>query len=125
MVARLPRQRRVRDRAKRRPERLGEGRSGFSASPVSAGERVYFTSEEGDVFVLRAGPKFEVLAVNSLGEVTMATPAVSEGVLYFRTRSHLVAVGMKQLDFFHDSVAAAFPAAQDQQKSGSPQASVP
>jgi outer membrane protein assembly factor BamB len=74
-------------------ERLGEGRSGFSASPVSAGERVYFTSEEGDVFVLRAGPKFEVLAVNSLGEVTMATPAVSEGVLYFRTRSHLVAVG--------------------------------
>jgi outer membrane protein assembly factor BamB len=74
-------------------ERLGKGESGFSASPVAAGERIYFTSEDGEVYVLRAGPKFEVLAVNSIGEVTMATPAVSEGSLYFRTRGHLVAVG--------------------------------
>jgi outer membrane protein assembly factor BamB len=74
-------------------ERLGGGSTGFSASPVAADGKVYFTSEEGDVYVVRAGERFELLAKNALGEVTMASPAVSEGVLYFRTRSHLVAVG--------------------------------
>jgi outer membrane protein assembly factor BamB len=74
-------------------ERLGGGSTGFTASPVAADGKVYFTSEEGDVYVLRAGEKFELLATNALGEITMASPAVSEGILYFRTRSHLVAVG--------------------------------
>jgi outer membrane protein assembly factor BamB len=73
-------------------ERLGSGSSGFSASPVAADGKVYFTSEEGQVHVVKAGPAFEVLAVNDLGEVTMATPAVSGGGLYFRTRSSLVAI---------------------------------
>ena len=74
-------------------ERLGGGSTGFSASPVAADGKVYFTSEEGDVYVVRAGERFDLLAKNALGEITMASPAVSEGVLYFRTRSHLVAVG--------------------------------
>jgi outer membrane protein assembly factor BamB len=74
-------------------ERLGGGGSGFTASPVAADGKVYFTSEEGDVFVVRAGERFELLAKNSLGEVTMATPAISEGRLFFRTKSHLLAVG--------------------------------
>jgi outer membrane protein assembly factor BamB len=74
-------------------ERLGSGGGGFSASPVAADGKLYFTSEEGQVYVVRAGPKFEVLATNELGEITMATPAISEGRLYFRTRSHLLAVG--------------------------------
>jgi outer membrane protein assembly factor BamB len=74
-------------------ERLGGGSSGFTASPVAADGKIYFTSEEGDVFVVRAGEKFELLAKNSLGEVAMATPAISEGRLLFRTRGHLVAVG--------------------------------
>jgi outer membrane protein assembly factor BamB len=74
-------------------ERLGGGSSGFTASPVAADGKVYFTSEEGDVFVVRAGAKFELLATNPLGEVTMATPAISEGRLFFRTKGHLVAVG--------------------------------
>ena len=73
-------------------ERLGGGGRGFTASPVAADGKLYFTSEEGDVYVLRAGPEFELLATNTLDEVTMATPAVSEGTLYFRTRGHLVAV---------------------------------
>ncbi|HSF17654.1 MAG TPA: PQQ-binding-like beta-propeller repeat protein [Vicinamibacteria bacterium] len=76
-------------------ERLGGGDNGFSASPIAAGGKLYFTSEEGDVHVLRPGAEFEVLAVNSLGEVTMATPAASEGALFFRTRGHLVALGAK------------------------------
>jgi outer membrane protein assembly factor BamB len=72
--------------------RLGDGRTGFSASPVASGDRIYFTSEEGDVHVVKAGAVFEELGVNPLGEVAMATPAISEGVMYFRTRSHLIAV---------------------------------
>ncbi len=74
-------------------ERLGSGRSGFSASPVASSGRIYLTSEDGEVYVVRAGPQFELLQVNSLGEVCLATPAISEGVLYFRTRRRLVAVG--------------------------------
>lgn len=73
--------------------RLADGRTGFSASAVASNGRIYFTSEEGDVYVIKAGRAFEQLAVNPLGEVTMATPAISEGVLFFRTRGHLVAVG--------------------------------
>jgi outer membrane protein assembly factor BamB len=73
--------------------RLGDGRTGFSASAVAAGGRVYFTSEDGDVYVVKAGTTFELLATNPLGEVAMATPAISEGTLLFRTRSHLLAIG--------------------------------
>jgi outer membrane protein assembly factor BamB len=74
-------------------QRLGGGGGGFTASPVAADGKVYFTSEEGDVYVVKAGPEYELLATNPLGEVTMATPALSEGTLYFRTRTHLLAIG--------------------------------
>lgn len=74
-------------------ERLGDGTSGFSSSAVAADGRIYFTSEGGQVYVVTAGPDFEVVAVNELGETCLATPALSEGVLFFRTRGHLVAVG--------------------------------
>jgi outer membrane protein assembly factor BamB len=72
--------------------RLADGRTGFSASPVASNGHIYFTSEEGDVYVLKAGKTFEQVAVNPLGEVAMATPAISDGALFFRTRGHLVAV---------------------------------
>lgn len=74
-------------------ERLGAGRSGFTSSAVAADGKLYFSSEEGRVFVVREGWEFELIAENDLGEEMMSTPAVSEGVLYFRTRAHLVAVG--------------------------------
>lgn len=74
-------------------QRLGAGTTGFTSSPVAAGDRVYFTSEEGETYVLKAGRVFELLATNKLGEIAMATPAISDGVLLFRTRGHLVAVG--------------------------------
>ena len=73
-------------------QRLGAGSSGFTASGVAAGGRLYYTAESGEVYVLGDGATPEVLAVNELGEVAMATPAVSDGTLYFRTRSHVVAV---------------------------------
>ena len=73
--------------------RLGKGgASGFSSSAVAAAGRLYFTSEMGDVFVVKAGPEFELLATNSLDEIVMSTPAISEGALFFRTRGHVVAV---------------------------------
>lgn len=73
-------------------KRLGSGSTGFTASPVSAGGKLYYTSEEGDVYVLKAGDAYEELAKNSLGEPCMATPAVSEGILFFRGEKHLIAV---------------------------------
>lgn len=73
--------------------RLGDGKTGFSASAVAANGKLYFTSEDGDVYVVKAGPAYELLATNALGEVAMATPAISEGTMLFRTRNHLVAVG--------------------------------
>lgn len=72
---------------------MGGGKTGFSASPVAANDKLYFTSEFGDIYVIQAGPEFKVLAVNPMDEICMATPAISEGVLYFRTQNNLVAVG--------------------------------
>jgi len=74
-------------------ERLGDGKTGFTASGVAADGKLYFTSEEGSIHVVKAAPTFELLAVNEMGEECMATPAISAGVLYWRTRGHLVAIG--------------------------------
>lgn len=71
---------------------LGDRGAAFTASPVASGERIYFTGETGDVHVIAAGPTYEHLAVNRLGAVCLATPAISEGHLFFRTRSHLLAI---------------------------------
>ena len=76
-------------------ERLGNG-GGFSASPVAANSMVYFTSEDGDIFVVKAGPELELLATNNMGEVCMATPAISEGMLLFRTQGHIMAIAPPQ-----------------------------
>src|SRR5262245_49085004 len=54
-------------------ERLG-GRGGYTALPVAADGKIYCTSEEGEASVVRAGPKFEVLALNALGDPPLATP---------------------------------------------------
>ncbi|HEY9285806.1 MAG TPA: PQQ-binding-like beta-propeller repeat protein [Pyrinomonadaceae bacterium] len=65
----------------------------FSASPVAANGKLYLPSEDGDVYVVRAGPKFELLAKNSTaGEPLMATPAISDGLLIFRSQHHVFAV---------------------------------
>jgi outer membrane protein assembly factor BamB len=73
-------------------ERLGRGGTGFTASPVSDGQKLYYTSEQGDVFMVQPGPKFNVIAEASLGEPAMATPAISDGTLFFRTQHHLIAI---------------------------------
>ena len=77
-------------------ERIGGGKQGFSASPVAADGKLYFTGEEGEVFVIRATNKFTVLTTNQLGGLCLATPAISEGTLFFRTTEKLLAVGPKK-----------------------------
>jgi outer membrane protein assembly factor BamB len=73
-------------------KRLG-GRGGWTASPVAADGKLYFTSEEGGMRVVRAGPKFELLSVNPLGEACMATPAICDGMIFVRTQHHLLGIG--------------------------------
>ena len=72
-------------------QRIGGG-GGFSASAVAANGMLYYSGEDGTVHVVKAGPEFELLAENPMGETLMATPAISDGVLFIRTRGHLVAV---------------------------------
>jgi outer membrane protein assembly factor BamB len=76
-------------------ERLG-GSGGYTASPVAADGKLYFTSEEAGVRVVRAGPKFEILATNPMGDVCMATPAISDGKMLVRTQHFLFGLGRKE-----------------------------
>jgi len=70
--------------------------SGFSASPVAADGKIYLSNEDGDMLVVRAGPTFELVATNSIGELLMATPALSDGAMYVRGASSLFAIGTKR-----------------------------
>jgi outer membrane protein assembly factor BamB len=73
-------------------QRLADGKSAFTSSPVASDGKVYLASEEGHVYVLEAGPAFELLAENDMGESLLATPAISEGLLIYRTQGHVVAI---------------------------------
>jgi len=74
-------------------ERIGSGSEGFTASPVSDGRHLYFTSEVGNVYVADVSTTLTMVATNALGETCMASPAISDGTLFFRAREHLIAVG--------------------------------
>jgi outer membrane protein assembly factor BamB len=74
-------------------ERIPHQGSGFSGSPVAADGKIYLPSEDGDIFVVRAGRKFQLLGRNPMGEALMATPALSGGVMYVRAEKHLFAIG--------------------------------
>jgi outer membrane protein assembly factor BamB len=76
-------------------ERLGPGGEAFTASPVAAGKNLYFTAEQGNVYVVAVAPQFTPLATNSLNDLCLSTSAVSEGTLFFRTRDKLIAIGRK------------------------------
>ena len=73
--------------------RIGTTNSTFSASPVAGRGHLYLSSEDGEVFVVKAGPRYELVATNLMGEPLMATPAISDGVIYFRGQHHLFAIG--------------------------------
>ncbi len=72
-------------------ERLGAA-AGIIASLVAADGKIFCASENGTVYVLKAGSDFEVLATNKMGSPCFATPAIIDGVVYIRTTESLVAV---------------------------------
>lgn len=64
----------------------------FTASPVAFDGKILLTSEDGDTFVVKAGPKHEVLRTNSLGEPVYASPAVAGGKIFIRGEKNLYAI---------------------------------
>lgn len=77
-------------------QRLPTIGSGFSASPIAADGKIYLSNEDGEVLIVAAGEEFNHLGTNSLGELLMATPALSDGVMYVRSSASLFAIGRKQ-----------------------------
>jgi outer membrane protein assembly factor BamB len=69
--------------------------SGYSSSPVAADGKIYLSNEDGEMLVVEAGAAFKLIATNSMGEMLMATPALSEGVMYVRALSTLFAIGKR------------------------------
>jgi outer membrane protein assembly factor BamB len=65
----------------------------FSSSPVLVGDLLYVTNEAGKMYVLKAGPKFEVVAANDLGNGGFATPSVCGGKIFLRTSEYLYCIG--------------------------------
>jgi outer membrane protein assembly factor BamB len=75
---------------KKYTQRIAEG--AVTASPVGADGKVYFANEDGHVYVVKAGPAFELLATNDMREPVLASPALSEGLMLWRTQKHVVAL---------------------------------
>ena len=65
----------------------------FTASPVAFEGKILMTSEDGDTFIVKAGPKHEILGTNSLGEAVYASPAIADGRIFIRAEKNLYAIG--------------------------------
>jgi len=74
-------------------QRVSTDATGFTASPWAYNGKVFLMSEDGDTYVIQAGPEFKVLGKNSLEEMTLATPAVANGSVFVRTASKLYRIG--------------------------------
>ncbi len=72
--------------------RIGGAGGSYAASPIAADGRLYFTTEEGETFVVEAGPEYRLLARNRVEGVVLSTPAVSDGLLVLRTLSHVYGI---------------------------------
>jgi outer membrane protein assembly factor BamB len=75
------------------PQRIKSGT--YSSSPVLADGKIYITNEDGLTTVLRAGPKFEVMAENDLNDYCLSSPAISDGQIFIRTAQHLYCIGKR------------------------------
>ena len=74
--------------------KLGKTKS-FVASPVASDGRIYIVDEEGTVYIIKDGNTFEQIAEIPMGDVSLVAPAISEGMIYFRTQKYLIAAGKK------------------------------
>ena len=70
-------------------QRLAPDSGTFSASPWSYNGKIFVLSEDGDTFVVQAGPQYKLLGRNSLNEMSLASPAVAGGSLFIRTATKL------------------------------------
>jgi outer membrane protein assembly factor BamB len=77
-------------------KRVGRGGDTHSASAVAAGASIYFSSERGRVTVIQEGRRFKQLASNEMGEIIMATPAISANRLFIRTARSLYCISDKR-----------------------------
>jgi outer membrane protein assembly factor BamB len=75
------------------PQRIKSGT--YSSSPVLADGKIYITNEDGLTTVLRAGPKFEVIAENDLNDYCLSSPAISDGQIFIRTAQNLYCIGKR------------------------------
>jgi outer membrane protein assembly factor BamB len=76
-------------------QRMDNQAGAFTASPWASNGKLFLLSEDGDTFVVAAGPDYKLLGKNSLDEMTMATPAIVRGSLVIRTASKLYRIGKK------------------------------
>ena len=76
-------------------QRITRGGTGFTASPWAYDGKIFVLSEDGDTFVIKAGPKFEILGINALDEFTMATPAIARNSIVIRTLSKLYRITLE------------------------------
>ncbi|HJT66075.1 MAG TPA: PQQ-binding-like beta-propeller repeat protein [Pyrinomonadaceae bacterium] len=65
----------------------------FTASPVAFEGKILMTSEDGDTFIVKAGPKHEIIGANSIGEAVYASPAVADGRIFIRGEKNLYCIG--------------------------------
>lgn len=65
----------------------------FTASPVAFDGKILMTSEDGDTFIVKAGPKHEILGTNSVGEPVYASPAIADGRIYIRGEKNIYCIG--------------------------------
>ncbi|MCP5114327.1 MAG: serine/threonine protein kinase, partial [bacterium] len=73
--------------------RIDPTAAAFTASPWAYNGKLFALSEDGDTYVIQAGPEYRLLRKNSLNEMAMATPAIYRGSLLVRTASHLYRIG--------------------------------
>ena len=76
-------------------QRFETGAGAFTASPWAYNGRIFCLGEDGDTFVVKAGPEYRLLGKNSLGEMCMSTPAIAQGSLVIRTGSRLYRIGKR------------------------------
>ena len=76
------------------PQRLRSGT--YSSSPVLADGKLYISNEDGLTSVVKAGPKFEILAENPLEDYILSSPAISDGQVFIRTAGYLWAIGTRR-----------------------------
>jgi outer membrane protein assembly factor BamB len=76
-------------------QRITDVPASFTASPWAYNGRIFAISEEGDTYVMQAGPEFKLLGRNSLGEMTLASPAIANGSLIIRTASKLYRISRR------------------------------